>query len=125
MLSTPDAEKAYFAGGCFWCTEASFTRIQGVEDVYSGYAGGEFENPTYEDSNKSSSGHAESIVVYYDPDVITYDQLLDIFFVAHDPTQLNRQGPDVGPQYRSAIFPPRRRATPGSRGQDRRSQRQR
>lgn len=101
----PDAEKAYFAGGCFWCTEASFTRIQGVQDVYSGYAGGELENPTYEDSNKSSSGHAESIVVYYDPDVISYDQLLDIFFVAHDPTQLNRQGPDVGPQYRSAIFP--------------------
>ena len=101
----PDAEKAYFAGGCFWCTEASFTRIQGVEDVYSGYAGGQLENPTYADSNTKTSGHAEAIVVYYDPAVITYDKLLDIFFVAHDPTQLNRQGPDVGPQYRSAIFP--------------------
>ena len=101
----PDAEKAYFAGGCFWCTEASFTRIQGVQDVYSGYAGGELENPTYADSNTKTSGHAEAIVVYYDPAVITYDKLLDIFFVAHDPTQLNRQGPDVGPQYRSAIFP--------------------
>ncbi|MBB4080652.1 peptide-methionine (S)-S-oxide reductase [Lewinella aquimaris] len=101
----PDSEKAYFAGGCFWCTEASFTRIKGVADVYSGYAGGELENPTYEDSNTKSSGHAEAIVVYYDPEVITYDKLLDIFFVAHDPTQLNRQGPDIGPQYRSAIFP--------------------
>ena len=101
----PGAEKAYFAGGCFWCTEASFTRIQGVEDVYSGYAGGKLENPTYADSNTGTSGHAEAIVVYYDPSKITYDKLLDIFFVAHDPTQLNRQGPDVGPQYRSAIFP--------------------
>ncbi len=101
----PGAEKAYFAGGCFWCTEASFTRIQGVLDAYSGYAGGKKENPTYADSNTGTSGHAEAVVVYYDPKVITYDKLLDIFFVAHDPTQLNRQGPDVGPQYRSAIFP--------------------
>ncbi len=101
----PGLAKAYFAGGCFWCTEAAFTRIQGVEDVYSGYAGGQFVNPTYQDSNDATSGHAESIVVYYDSTEITYDQLLDIFFVAHDPTQLNRQGPDVGPQYRSAIFP--------------------
>ena len=101
----PNSAKAYFAGGCFWCTEASFTRIQGVNDVVSGYAGGELENPTYEDSNSASSGHAESIVVYYDSTKISYDKLLDIFFVAHDPTQLNRQGPDVGPQYRSAIFP--------------------
>jgi peptide-methionine (S)-S-oxide reductase len=101
----PDAKKAYFAGGCFWCTEAAFDRIRGVVDVYSGYAGGELENPTYEDSNTKTSGHAEAVVVYYDPDVITYDKLLDVFFVAHDPTQLNRQGPDIGPQYRSAIFP--------------------
>ena len=101
----PGDAKAYFAGGCFWCTEASFSRIQGVTDVFSGYAGGELKNPTYEDSNTSTSGHAESIVVYYDSTAITYDKLLDIFFVAHDPTQLNRQGPDVGPQYRSAIFP--------------------
>ncbi len=101
----PGLAKAYFAGGCFWCTEAAFTRIQGVEDVYSGYAGGQFKNPTYQDSNNATSGHAESIVVYYDSLAITYDKLLDIFFVAHDPTQLNRQGPDVGPQYRSSIFP--------------------
>ena len=101
----PEATKAYFAGGCFWCTEASFDRIQGVIDVYSGYAGGDLPNPTYADSNTKTSGHAEAIVVYYDPEVITYDKLLDVFFTAHDPTQLNRQGPDVGPQYRSAIFP--------------------
>ena len=101
----PDAEKAYFAGGCFWCTEASFDRIQGVTDVYSGYAGGTTPNPTYKQVGGGSSDYAEAIVVYYDPEVINYDKLLDIFFVAHDPTQLNRQGPDVGRQYRSAIFP--------------------
>ena len=101
----PDAEKAYFAGGCFWCTEASFDRIQGVKDVYSGYAGGKEENPTYYEVAAGKTGHAEAIVVYYDPAVITYDELLDVFFVAHDPTQLNRQGPDRGTQYRSTIFP--------------------
>ena len=101
----PDSEKAYFAGGCFWCTEAAFDRIQGIEDVYSGYAGGTAPNPTYKQVGGGSSDYAEAIVVYYDPEAITYDKLLDIFFVAHDPTQLNRQGPDVGRQYRSAIFP--------------------
>lgn len=101
----PDAEKAYFAGGCFWCTEASFTRIRGVEDVYSGYAGGTAENPTYKQVSSGQTDYAEAIVVYYDPEQITYDKLLDIFFVAHDPTQVNRQGPDIGKQYRSAIFP--------------------
>ncbi|THH42121.1 peptide-methionine (S)-S-oxide reductase MsrA [Neolewinella litorea] len=101
----PDAEKAYFAGGCFWCTEASFTRIQGVEDVYSGYAGGTADNPTYKQVSSGQTEYAEAIVVYYDPNEITYDKLLDIFFVAHDPTQVDRQGPDIGTQYRSAIFP--------------------
>ena len=101
----PGAEKAYFAGGCFWCTEASFDRIQGVADVWSGYAGGESYNPTYKEVSYGQTDYAEAIVVYYDPEIITYDQLLDVFFVAHDPTQLNRQGPDVGKQYRSAIFP--------------------
>jgi peptide-methionine (S)-S-oxide reductase len=98
-------EKAYFAGGCFWCTEASFYRIQGVEEVWSGYAGGPEINPTYKEVAGGITGHAEAIVVYYDPKVRTYDELLDIFFVAHDPTTLNRQGPDRGTQYRSSIFP--------------------
>ncbi|TXF87876.1 peptide-methionine (S)-S-oxide reductase MsrA [Neolewinella aurantiaca] len=98
-------EKAYFAGGCFWCTEASFYRIAGVEEVWSGYAGGAEVNPTYKEVASGTTSHAEAIVVYYDPEVRTYEDLLDIFFVAHDPTTLNRQGPDRGTQYRSAIFP--------------------
>lgn len=98
-------EKAYFAGGCFWCTEASFDRIAGVKDVWSGYAGGQEVNPTYSEVSAGKTSHAEAIVVYYDPAVRTYDDLLEVFFVAHDPTQLNRQGPDVGAQYRSTIFP--------------------
>ena len=98
-------EKAYFAGGCFWCTEASFSRIQGVEEAWSGYAGGPEINPTYKEVAAGMTGHAEAIVVYYDPEVRTYEDLLDVFFVAHDPTTLNRQGPDRGTQYRSAIFP--------------------
>ncbi len=98
-------DKAYFAGGCFWCTEASFDRIEGVADVYSGYAGGTSDNPTYKEVSYGKTDHAEAIVVYYDPEVITYDKLLDVFFVAHDPTQVNGQGPDIGAHYRSAIFP--------------------
>lgn len=101
----PGKEKAYFAGGCFWCTEASFYRIQGVEEVWSGYAGGPEDNPTYRQVASGQTEQAEAIVVYYDPEMINYDKLLDVFFVAHNPTQLNRQGPDVGTQYRSAIFP--------------------
>ncbi len=101
----PGMEKAYFAGGCFWCTEASFDRISGVAAVWSGYAGGKEVNPTYYEVASGKTGHAEAIVVYYDPAVRTYDDLLEVFFVAHDPTQLNRQGPDVGTQYRSTIFP--------------------
>ncbi len=97
-------EVATFAGGCFWCTEAAFERIQGVEDVISGYAGGTKKYPTYKEVGAGQTNHAESIIIYYDPEVIDYKTLLEVFFIAHDPTQLNRQGPDVGKQYRSAVF---------------------
>ena len=95
---------AYFAGGCFWCLEASFERLEGVSDVVSGYSGGHTADPTYEESNTGATGHAEAVAVVYDSTAIDYRTLLDVFFVAHDPTTLNRQGPDVGTQYRSAIF---------------------
>lgn len=95
---------AVFAGGCFWCTEAAFERIYGVVDVISGYSGGASQYPTYEQVGAGSTDHAEAIIVYYDSLVVSFETLLDVFFVAHDPTQLNRQGPDVGRQYRSAIF---------------------
>ena len=95
---------ATFAGGCFWCTEAAFERIEGVEDVISGYSGGEKPRPTYYEVGGGRTRHAEAIQIFYDKKVISFEKLLEIFFVAHDPTQLNRQGPDVGPQYRSAIF---------------------
>jgi peptide methionine sulfoxide reductase msrA/msrB len=97
-------ETAVFAGGCFWCTEAAFQQLRGVSDVESGYAGGSKETATYDQVSRGTTGHAEAIRVTYDPSVITYDQLLMVFFDAHDPTQLNRQGPDMGTQYRSAIF---------------------
>lgn len=97
-------EKAYFAGGCFWCIEAAFERIIGVEAAISGYAGGKEINPSYQLTGTGKTNHAETVLVYYDSKVIDYPTLLDVFFTAHDPTQLNRQGPDVGPEYRSAIF---------------------
>jgi len=97
-------ELATFAGGCFWCTEAVFERVQGVKQVISGYAGGPEKKPTYEQVSAGRTGHTESVQVYYDPKVISYPELLEMFFYAHDPTTLNRQGPDVGRQYRSAIF---------------------
>ena len=100
----PESEKAYFAGGCFWCTEAAFERINGVVDVISGYSGGTKSYPTYKEVGGGYTDHAEAIMIYYDPKVVSFDQLLQVFFIAHDPTQLNRQGPDVGRQYRSAIF---------------------
>jgi len=96
-------EKAYFAGGCFWCTEAIFQRIQGVERVRSGYMGGATKHPTYKDVHLGS-GHAETIEVTFDPDVIPYERLVEIFFGTHDPTTVHRQGPDIGAEYRSAIF---------------------
>lgn len=99
-----DLETAYFASGCFWCTEAIFERVKGVKEVVSGYAGGEKPNPTYQEVSSGSTNYAESVRVRYDPEVITYRQLVEVFFGSHDPTQLNRQGPDIGKQYRSAIF---------------------
>jgi peptide-methionine (S)-S-oxide reductase len=96
---------AVLAGGCFWCTEAVFLDVVGVKSVESGYTGGTVANPTYKQVCGGDTGHAEAIRVTFDPDQISYDDLLDIFFATHDPTQLNRQGNDVGTQYRSAIFP--------------------
>ncbi len=98
-------EVAVLAGGCFWCTEAIFLDISGVKSVESGYTGGQTVNPTYKEVCGGDTGHAEAIRITFDPGVIGYDQLLEIFFATHDPTQLNRQGNDVGTQYRSAIFP--------------------
>ena len=96
---------AVLAGGCFWCTEAVYEVIEGVEDVISGYSGGTQETAKYDAVSRGRTGHAEAVLITYDPAKISYGQLLKIFFsVAHDPTTLNRQGPDVGPQYRSAIF---------------------
>jgi peptide-methionine (S)-S-oxide reductase len=96
---------AIFAGGCFWCTEAVFLDVVGVKSVESGYTGGTVANPNYKQVCGGDTGHAEAIRVTFDPDQVSYDDLLDIFFATHDPTQLNRQGNDVGTQYRSAIFP--------------------
>ena len=98
-------EYATLAGGCFWCTEAVFKDVIGVESVESGYIGGHVENPTYQAVCNGSTGHAEAIRIGFDPAQLHYGDLLDIFFATHDPTQLNRQGNDVGTQYRSAIFP--------------------
>jgi peptide-methionine (S)-S-oxide reductase len=95
---------ATFANGCFWCTEAVFQRLKGVESVTSGYTGGSVPNPTYDQVCTGRTGHAEAIQVSFDPDVISYEQLLQVFFQTHDPTTLNRQGADVGTQYRSAIY---------------------
>jgi peptide-methionine (S)-S-oxide reductase len=96
---------AVLAGGCFWCTEAVFLDVVGVKSVESGYTGGTVPNPTYKQVCGGDTGHAEAIRVTFDADQISYDDLLDIFFATHDPTQLNRQGNDIGTQYRSAIFP--------------------
>ena len=98
-------EIAVLAGGCFWCTEAVFLDVAGVKTVESGYTGGQTVNPTYKQVCGGDTGHAEAIRITFDPGVLSYDDLLDIFFATHDPTQLNRQGNDIGTQYRSAIFP--------------------
>ncbi|WP_096388911.1 peptide-methionine (S)-S-oxide reductase MsrA [Halopenitus persicus] len=101
---TDTTATATFGGGCFWCTEAAFTEVEGVESVTSGYAGGETDDPTYREVCTGETGHAEVIQVEYDTTVIDYGELLEVFFTVHDPTQLNRQGPDVGSQYRSIIL---------------------
>lgn len=98
-------ETAIVAGGCFWCTEAVFRDVIGVTQVESGYIGGSVEHPTYKQVCSGTTGHAEAVKVTYDPAVISYADMLDVFLGTHDPTQLNRQGNDIGTQYRSAIFP--------------------
>lgn len=96
--------KAYFASGCFWCVEAIYESVKGVEEVISGYAGGHTKNPTYESSNTGTTGHAEAVEVIYDPEVVNFETLVKIYFGSQDPTQINGQGPDRGSQYRSIIF---------------------
>ncbi len=97
--------QATFAGGCFWAQEEAFEQLKGVKQVVSGYSGGTVAHPTYEQVAGQETGHTEAVDIYYDPKVISYQQLADVFFTAsHDPTQLNRQGPDTGPEYRSAVF---------------------
>jgi len=96
--------KAYFASGCFWCVEAIFEELKGVKEVISGYAGGEVKNPTYKQVSSGSTKHAEAVEIYYDPEVISFETLVKVFFGSHDPTTLNQQGPDRGPQYRSIAF---------------------
>jgi peptide-methionine (S)-S-oxide reductase len=100
-----DIQEAIFAGGCFWCVEAVFAQLKGVNSVESGYIGGHVPDPTYKQVCSGNTGHAEAIKISFDADQIGYGDLLDIHFATHDPTQLNRQGGDIGTQYRSAIFP--------------------
>lgn len=100
----PSLEQATLGGGCFWCLEAVYKRVPGIVRIESGYAGGQVENPTYRQICEGTTEHAEVIQLTYDPSVIRYDQILDLFWIAHDPTTLNRQGPDAGTQYRSIIL---------------------
>jgi len=99
-----ELQTATVAGGCFWCTEAVFKQIKGVESVVSGYAGGHVDDPSYEAVCSGETGHAECVQVTYDPDVIDYEDVLTVFFATHNPTTRNRQGPDIGSQYRSVVF---------------------
>jgi len=96
--------RAYFASGCFWCVEAVYESVKGVDEVISGYSGGHTSNPTYEDSNTGKTGHAESVEVIYDPNIVSFATLVDVYFASQDPIQINGQGPDHGSQYRSIIF---------------------
>jgi peptide-methionine (S)-S-oxide reductase len=96
--------KAYFASGCFWCVEAVYESVKGVDEVINGYSGGHTQNPTYEASNTGQTGHAEAVEVIYDPNAVSFSTLVDVYFASQDPTQVNGQGPDNGSQYRSIIF---------------------
>lgn len=104
IMPKPKTEKATLAGGCFWCIEAVYGRIPGVVSAVSGYIGGQVENPTYHQVCEGTTGHAEAVEIEFDPAQVSFEKILDTFWHAHDPTQLNRQGNDVGTQYRSAIF---------------------
>jgi peptide-methionine (S)-S-oxide reductase len=104
METNPNFETAIFAGGCFWCTEAVFLALEGVQKVQSGYIGGHTPNPNYKEICTGTTGHAEAIAIIFDPAIITFITLVELFFATHDPTTLNRQGNDVGTQYRSEIF---------------------
>lgn len=99
-----DLSQATFAGGCFWCVEAVFERVEGVKSVISGYAGGSEQNPTYQQVSAGNTSHAEAVTIYFDSTQVSFAKLLEVFFATHDPTTLNRQGPDVGAQYRSVVF---------------------
>lgn len=104
VSTTRKMDTATFGNGCFWCTEAVFQQLEGVEKVESGYSGGDVEHPTYEEVCTKTTGHAEVLRIIYDPAKISFDELLEVFWQTHDPTTLNRQGNDVGPQYRSVVF---------------------
>jgi peptide-methionine (S)-S-oxide reductase len=104
MTTSIKTETITLAGGCFWCTEAVFSQIKGVERVIPGYSGGNIDNPTYEEVSSGTTGHAESVQITFDPEILSLKDLLYVFFKLHDPTTLNQQGADVGTQYRSAIF---------------------
>ena len=97
-------ETAYFASGCFWCVEAVYESVRGVEESISGYAGGHTKNPTYASSNTGTTGHAEAVEIYYNPDVVSFETLVQVYYASQDPTQVNGQGPDRGSQYRSILF---------------------
>lgn len=104
MVPAKDKATAVFASGCFWCTVHIFEAVQGVDSAIAGYAGGNTKNPTYREVGSETTGHAESVLVYYDPKIISYDELLNVFFLSQDPTTADQQGPDRGSSYRSAIF---------------------
>lgn len=103
-IMSKDLEKATLGGGCFWCTEAVYLELKGVIDVKPGYSGGHVKNPSYKEVCAETTGHAEVVQITFDPEIVSFSQILEVFFITHDPTTLNRQGNDVGTQYRSAVF---------------------